>query len=198
MGTHWMGTKTLVALATTSFDSWPIHQATQLDEESHIGIHCAGSSFTVLSFTSYMCDVDPFLELWDNYHHQSCEDSDCHSDFLKWGDISCVIFSPLFALEIAWRTLCSMQKMHATLGLRSVRIPTIQIESSAYEIKRRNCLFQCREGEIILVFSVSSLIRMTCWTQFKAVGEMWYTSTWTSSCPDTHQRLWKPALDVFS
>ena len=45
-------------------DSRPLHYRSFLDEDSHADMHCAGSNFTVLKYSGYKCDVDPFLDTY--------------------------------------------------------------------------------------------------------------------------------------
>ena len=35
-----------------------------LDKDSHADMHCAGANFSVLKFSGYQCDVDPFLDTY--------------------------------------------------------------------------------------------------------------------------------------
>eukprot|EP00957_Ditylum_brightwellii_P193134 14705322-Ditylum_brightwellii.AAC.1 len=58
-----MGTHSIyrLAISSTSYDSCPIHHDGWLDEESHAEMHCAGATFTVLAFSNYTCNIDPFL-----------------------------------------------------------------------------------------------------------------------------------------
>ena len=43
-------------------DSKAIYHSSYLDEDSHADMHCAGSNFTLLKYSGYKCDVDPFLD----------------------------------------------------------------------------------------------------------------------------------------
>jgi len=65
MGTRCTGT-THLRVSSVTHDTKPIHHSSWLDEDSHAeDMHCAGTNFTVLSFTGYTCDVDPFLEWYE-------------------------------------------------------------------------------------------------------------------------------------
>eukprot|EP00957_Ditylum_brightwellii_P104008 7924509-Ditylum_brightwellii.AAC.1 len=55
------GSTAKLCVSTILHDSEPVHFDGWLDEDSHTDIHCAGSTFTVLSMTNYSCYVDPFL-----------------------------------------------------------------------------------------------------------------------------------------
>ena len=43
-------------------DSKPTHHSSYFDEDSHADMHCTGSNFTLLKYSGYKCDVDPFLD----------------------------------------------------------------------------------------------------------------------------------------
>ena len=60
---------TLHIIATThtnciNNDSKPVNYTGYLDEDSHADMHCAGANFSVLKFSGYQCDVDPFLDTY--------------------------------------------------------------------------------------------------------------------------------------
>ena len=43
-------------------DSKPLNYLSCLDEDSHTDMHCAGANFTVLKYSGYQCNVEPFLD----------------------------------------------------------------------------------------------------------------------------------------
>ena len=36
-----------------------------LDEDLHVDMHCAGANFSVIKYSGYQCDVNPFLDSYD-------------------------------------------------------------------------------------------------------------------------------------
>ena len=36
-----------------------------LDEDSHADMHCARANFSVIKYSGYQCDVNPFLDSYD-------------------------------------------------------------------------------------------------------------------------------------
>ena len=45
-------------------DSRPLDYSSYLDEDSHADMHCAGANFSIIKFSGYQCDVDPFLDTY--------------------------------------------------------------------------------------------------------------------------------------
>ena len=45
-------------------DSKPLNYLSHLDEDSHADMHCTGANCTVLKYSGFQCDVEPFLDLY--------------------------------------------------------------------------------------------------------------------------------------
>ena len=54
------------ASAHRQYNKYPTAHTAYLDEDSHADMHCAGSSFVLLAYTGYTCDVDPFHESYES------------------------------------------------------------------------------------------------------------------------------------
>ena len=46
-------------------DSKPFNYMSYLDEDSHVDMHCAGANFSVIQYSGYQCNVNPFLDSYD-------------------------------------------------------------------------------------------------------------------------------------
>ena len=46
-------------------DSKPFNYTSYLDEDLHADMHCAGANFSVIKYSSYQCDINPFLDSYD-------------------------------------------------------------------------------------------------------------------------------------
>ena len=47
-------------------DSKLFNYVSCLDEDSHMDMHCARANFSVIKYSGYQCDGDPFLDSYDN------------------------------------------------------------------------------------------------------------------------------------
>ena len=73
-----------------------------LDEDSHADMHCAGANFSVIKYSSYQCDVNPFLDSYDTTSGVDVVTA-ATAIQLSAGDISYLVSTAALGLVIKWK-----------------------------------------------------------------------------------------------